>query len=57
MQTGAVEFTTVSERSLRSTLDAHITKRVEEAKDGDDDGDEDVDEEIERRLSALGYKE
>jgi arylsulfatase len=54
---GGLEFTEVSERSLRSELEAHVDERVR-VETGDDVNDgEDVDEEIERRLSALGYKE
>ena len=54
---GALEFTEVTERGLRSELETHIEGRiaVEYGDDSEDNGD--VNEEIERRLSALGYKE
>jgi arylsulfatase len=54
---GAVEFTDVSDRSLRSELEVHVDERVRVENGAEEDGEENVDEEIERRLSALGYKE
>lgn len=60
-ETGAVEFIDVTDRELRSELEAHVEERVAvENGEADVAGDEDedkVDEEIEQRLEALGYKE
>ena len=62
-ETGEIEFTEVTDESLRSALEAHVEERVRvesgetEAGKGDAEGDGEVDEEIERRLEALGYTE
>jgi arylsulfatase len=56
-ETGKLEFTDVSDRSLRKVLDTHIENRIQRTENDNSDDDENVDEEIERRLSALGYKE
>nr|WP_310732960.1 sulfatase [Halostella salina] len=56
-ESGSIEFTAVSDRSLRSELKAHVEQRVRVENGGDINGEEDVDEEIERRLNALGYTE
>ncbi|WP_380677931.1 sulfatase [Salinigranum sp. GCM10025319] len=56
--TDSIEFGECSSRALRTTLEAHVTDRID-AEAGATPADEEtaVDGDIERRLSALGYKE
>ena len=54
---GTIEFTESSDRSLHSELEAYVEQRVRVENGDEISEDEDVDEEIEQRLSALGYKE
>ncbi len=55
-ESGAIAFGDVTDRALRSELEAHIEQRVR-VENGDEAAEDEVDEEIERRLSALGYTE
>jgi arylsulfatase len=54
---GAIEFTEVTDSGLRSELEAHVEERVRVENGDGSGGDDVVDDEIERRLSALGYTE
>ncbi|QZP38250.1 sulfatase [Halobaculum magnesiiphilum] len=56
LDSGAIEFGDMTDRSLRSELEAHVEQRVR-VENGDGAAEEEVDEEIERRLNALGYTE
>ncbi|MFC6765365.1 sulfatase [Natrinema soli] len=56
-ETGALEFSECSSRSLQSKLNAHVDTRVrrENGETGSEE-EEKVNQEVERRLDALGYK-